>query len=155
MHQDWREGDGGSADQTSRGKITNNGQSELVPQPFTKTRTCGCHQRHGDKGGWMTLRRGRAGGGRRSEPSSLDNAFRSQKCRHFYLFVASGNGLLGVEATDNLKRLDIYLATKWRQPYTRTSRYVKSRITITLVRATHRCIRGSMMTAHRIIIQRL
>ena len=33
-------------------------------------------------------------------------------------------------------------AKKWRQPYSRMCGYVNSRIAITLVRATHRCIRG-------------
>ena len=77
-----------------------------------------------------------------------------QQRRHFSLFVASVDGLLGVEATATLKRLASRLATKWKQPYLKTCGYVKSMIAITLVRATHRCIRGYQVTAHRISVQR-
>ena len=55
------------------------------------------------------------------------------------------NGLLGVEAVATLNRLDSFLATNWKQPYSKTCGYVKSRISITLVRATHRCIQGSQV----------
>ena len=75
------------------------------------------------------------------------------QCRHFSPFVSSIDGLVGVEATATLKRIAIQLAKNWRQPYSRTCRYVKSSIAITLVRATHRCIRGSRVTAHRISTQ--
>ena len=64
-----------------------------------------------------------------------------QQRRHFYPFVASVDGLLGVEATALLKRIASRLATKWRQPYSKTCGYVTSRAAITLVRATHRCLR--------------
>ena len=66
-----------------------------------------------------------------------------QERRHFFPFVASVDGLLGVEATETIKRLASRLATKWKQSYSKTCEYVKSRIAITLVRATHRCIQGS------------
>ena len=59
---------------------------------------------------------------------------------HLSPFVASVDGLLGVEATANLKRIASRLATKWKQFCSKTCGYVKSRIVITLVRATHRCI---------------
>ena len=76
-----------------------------------------------------------------------------QQRRHFYPFFASVDGLLSVEATATLKRIDSRLATKWQQPYLRTCGYVKSRISITLVRATHGCIRGSRVPEHRISMQ--
>ena len=76
-----------------------------------------------------------------------------QKRRQFSPFVASLDGLLGVEATATLKRISSCLATKWRQPYSKTCGYVKSRVAITLVRATHRCLRGSRVPAHRISVQ--
>ena len=69
-----------------------------------------------------------------------------QQRRHFSPFVASNDGLLGVEATATLKRLAIRLATKWRQPYSWMCGYAKISIAITLVRATHWCIRGSRVT---------
>ena len=74
--------------------------------------------------------------------------------RHFSHFFALVDGLLGVEATATLKRLASRLATKWKQSYSKTCGYVKSRIVITFVCATHRCIRGSRVTAHRISVQR-
>ena len=77
-----------------------------------------------------------------------------QQHRHFSLFVASMDGLLGVEATAALKRIAIRLATKWRQPYSKMCGYVKSRVVITLVCATHCCLRGSRVPAHRISVQR-
>ena len=77
-----------------------------------------------------------------------------QQHRHIYPFVASVDGLLGVEAMATLKRLASSLSTKWKQSYSKTCGYVKSRIAITLVRATHRCILGSRVPAHRISVQR-
>ena len=76
-----------------------------------------------------------------------------QQRQHLSPFVASVDGLLGVEATATLKRIASLLATKWRQPYFKTCGYVKNRVSITLVRATHRCLRGSRVPAHRMIIQ--
>ena len=67
-------------------------------------------------------------------------------------FFASVDGLLGVEVTATLKRLASCLETKWRKPYSKTYGYVKSRIAITLVCATHRFIRGSRVLAHQISV---
>ena len=75
--------------------------------------------------------------------------------QHLSPFVAYVDGILGVEASAILKRLAIRLATNWRQPYSRMCVYVKSRITIALVRATHRCIWSSRVLAHKISAQRL
>ena len=77
-----------------------------------------------------------------------------QQCRNFSPFVASVDGLLGVEAMETLKRLASRLATNWKQPYSKTCVYIKSRIAITLVRATHRCVSGYRVPAHRISVQR-
>ena len=77
-----------------------------------------------------------------------------QQRRHFSPFVTSADGLLGVEETATLKRMSSRLATKWRQPYSKTCGYVKSRVAITLVRATHLCLRGSRVPVHRISVQR-
>ena len=59
-----------------------------------------------------------------------------QQRRNFSPFVASLDGMLGAEATATLKRIASRLATKWKQPYSNTCGYVKSRVAITLVRAT-------------------
>ena len=77
-----------------------------------------------------------------------------QQRRHFFLFVALVDGFLGVEATATLKSLASCLTTKWQQPYSKMCGYVKSRIVITLVRATHHCIQGSRVPAHRISVER-
>ena len=77
-----------------------------------------------------------------------------QQRQHFSPFVASVDGLLGVEATATLKKIASRLTSKWKQPYSKTCGYVTSRIAITLVRATHRCIRGSRVPTHRISVQR-
>ena len=76
-----------------------------------------------------------------------------QKRRQFSLFVASVDGLLRVEETATLKSIASRLATKWWQPYSKTCGYVKSRVAITLVRATHRCLRGSHVPANQISVQ--
>ena len=76
-----------------------------------------------------------------------------QHCRHFSPFVSSVDRFLGVETTENLKRLASFLAKKWRKPYSKTCGYAKSRIAITLVRATRRGIWGSRVLAHRISVQ--
>ena len=77
-----------------------------------------------------------------------------QQRRHFSPSVASVDGLLGLDTTAILKRLASCLSTKWKQSYSKTCEYVKSRIAITLVCATHCCIRGSRVPAHRISVQR-
>ena len=76
-----------------------------------------------------------------------------QQRLHFFPFVPSVDGLLGVEAADTLKSIAIRLARKWQQPYSRKCIYAKNSIVITLVQSTHRCIRGSSVSSHRISIQ--
>ena len=74
--------------------------------------------------------------------------------QNFSPFVASVDGHLWVEATATLKRIASRLASKWKQPYSKTCGYVTSRIASTLVRATHRCIKGLRVPAHKISEQR-
>ena len=76
-----------------------------------------------------------------------------QQRQNFSPFVASVDGILGVEAIATLKRIASRLASKWKQPYSKTCGYVKIRIAITLVRATHWCIQGSQVPAHKISVQ--
>ena len=75
-----------------------------------------------------------------------------QQRRHFSIFIASIDGLMGEEATSTLKRIASRLETKWRQTYSRMCGYIKSRATITLVRSTHPCIRGFRVTVHKISV---
>ena len=68
------------------------------------------------------------------------------ECRHFTPFFASVDGLLRVEAEATIKSLASRLRTKWKDPYSHTCRYVKSRLAITLVSSNHHCIRGGQGT---------
>ena len=77
-----------------------------------------------------------------------------QKRQHFSPYVFSVDGLTGVEATATLKRIASCLATKWRQTYSKTCGYVTSRFAITLVCATHHCLRRSRVPSHQISVQR-
>ena len=79
---------------------------------------------------------------------------RLQMSKHFSPFIASVDVLMGVEATLTLKRLASRLATKCLQPYSKTCGYVNSRMVITFVRSTHRCIWRSRVSAHRISMHR-
>ena len=65
------------------------------------------------------------------------------------------DGLLEVEGGATLNRITSRLAMKWKEPYSRTCRYVKSRISITLVRAVHHCIWGDSVPASKISMKRL
>ena len=61
----------------------------------------------------------------------------------------------GAQAMATQKRIASWLAKKWRQYYSRTCGYVKSRVPTTLVRSIHRSIWGSKLPAHKINVQRL
>ena len=75
--------------------------------------------------------------------------------QHFSPLFAPVDRLLGVETTATLKIIASCLVKKWRQSYSRTCFYVKSRDAITLVWATHRCIQGSRVPGHKISVHRL
>ena len=70
--------------------------------------------------------------------------------RHFTPFVLSVDGLLGREAKTFAKRLAVKLAGKWQKPYSQVAGYVKARLGIAAVGATHLCLRGSQVPAHNI-----
>ena len=55
----------------------------------------------------------------------------------FLPFFASVDGLLGVEAGDNLKRISRFAATKCQKTYYLMCRYIKISISVTIVQATH------------------
>ena len=77
-----------------------------------------------------------------------------QQRRHFSPFVTLVERLLGMEETATLKRIASRLTTKWNQSYSKTCGYVKGRIAINLVRATHCCIQVYRVPAHQISVQR-
>ena len=69
--------------------------------------------------------------------------------RHFSPFVVSCDGVLGKEAKVVLQNLAGRLAKKSGKPYSETSNFMKSRMSIAIVRATHLCIRGSRTPTSR------
>ena len=66
-----------------------------------------------------------------------------QKFHHLQPFIISVDGRMIIEAEATLKFLTRQLAAKWRQPYSPTCVYIWSRVAITMMCATHRCIWGS------------
>ena len=74
--------------------------------------------------------------------------------RHFTTRIALVDSLLGIDLEATLKRIASHLAQKWKEPYSRTYGYVKSRVDITLLRATHRCIREGSVPESLIIVTR-
>jgi hypothetical protein len=70
--------------------------------------------------------------------------------RHFTPFVLSVDGLLGREAKTFSKRLAAKLAGKWQKSCSQVCGYVKARLSMAAVRATHLCLRGSRVPAHNI-----
>eukprot|EP00978_Attheya_sp_CCMP212_P033229 scaffold133220_cov26-Attheya_sp.AAC.1 len=61
--------------------------------------------------------------------------------RHITPFVSSTDGLIGKEGQTFTKRLAGLLLDKWRRPYSQVCGYVNARLSIALIRATHRCLR--------------
>jgi len=51
--------------------------------------------------------------------------------------------MFGFEARAFLKRLAKLLAEQWEKPYQTVTGFISARMSIALVRATNRCIRGS------------
>ena len=71
---------------------------------------------------------------------------------HYFPPFFSEDSLICTKAEAILKRLTSRLATKWRKPYYRACGYVRNRISITIVGATHHCIRGSQVPEIRISV---
>ena len=69
--------------------------------------------------------------------------------RHFSPLVVSCDGVLGNEAKVVLQNLAGSLAKKSGKSYSETSNFMKSRMSIAIVRATHLCIRGSRIPTSR------
>ena len=62
--------------------------------------------------------------------------------RHFTPLVFSVDGLRGVEASAASKKLASLLAVKWHRSYSQVCGFVRSRMSLALVRATSRCLRA-------------
>jgi len=63
--------------------------------------------------------------------------------RHFTPFVVSVDGLLGKEAQRVIQTLAGHLAHKSERPYSQVCAFIRARLSIAIVRATHMCLRGS------------
>jgi len=63
------------------------------------------------------------------------------------LAVVSTDEIFGFEARAFLKRLAKLLAEEWEKPYPTVRGFIYARMSIALVRATNRCIRGSRIPA--------
>ena len=67
--------------------------------------------------------------------------------RDFVPFIASCDGLIGPHAKKLLQRIAQELSKKWSQPFSSVTSYVYSRISLSLVRSTYMCLRGSRIPA--------
>jgi len=66
----------------------------------------------------------------------------AQRC-HFTPFIVSADGLLGREADAMVCKLAFTYAEKTDKPYSVVCGFMRNRISIAILRATHRCLRGS------------
>ena len=81
---------------------------------------------------------------------------KKQKCqkkcfehrRTFVPFIVSVDGMFAPEAVNTMKHLAQLLSNKWRLPTSVTLHYVKSRMSVAVVRATNLCLRGTRMKNH-------
>ena len=84
------------------------------------------------------------------EKEKLYAATCSDRRRHFTPLVFSVDGMYGVEATAAIKRAAALLSAKWKRPYSEICGFVRSRISISLVRAAIHCLRGARDPTARI-----
>ena len=66
----------------------------------------------------------------------------ARRC-HFTPLVFSVDGLRGSEANAATKKLASRLAAKWKRTYSEVCGFVRSRLSITLVKTTSLCLRGA------------
>jgi len=63
--------------------------------------------------------------------------------RHFTPLVFSVDGMMGTEAAAASKRLSSTLSKKWKREYSEVCGFVRSRLSVALVRSMSMCIRGA------------
>ena len=61
--------------------------------------------------------------------------------------MVSSDGLVGKEGVSTMRRISAFLSKKWHKSYAQVCGYVKARISISAIRASNRCIRGSRIPA--------
>ena len=69
--------------------------------------------------------------------------------RTFTPLVFSIDGLLGKEAKAATKRLASSLAAKWKRSYSEVCGFVRSQISLALIRSSSRCLRADRNPSHR------
>ena len=70
--------------------------------------------------------------------------------RTFTPLVFSVYGLMGKEATAASKRLASSLAAKWKRSYSEICGFIRSRLSIALIRSSSRCLRADRNPIHRL-----
>jgi hypothetical protein len=85
--------------------------------------------------------------------SVLSNAETAKKAKYaeacqqrrasFTPIIVSVDGALGTEAKAFIKRLSVLLAMKWEKNQATTCSWIRTRLSFSILRATHQCIRGS------------
>jgi hypothetical protein len=83
------------------------------------------------------------------------NTLRLASSRHFTPFLVSTDSFIGEEPKTVMRKLSDRLADKWRKPYSVVSGYVNARMSIAIVRATRRYLRGSRVPNSRMSNRRL
>jgi len=78
---------------------------------------------------------------RRKKAKHLDPCLQQRK--HFTPLVFSVDGVAGREATSAIRNLAKLLSAKWNRAYSHVCGYIRSRLSLSLVRAFALCIRGS------------
>eukprot|EP00957_Ditylum_brightwellii_P033827 2563836-Ditylum_brightwellii.AAC.1 len=75
--------------------------------------------------------------------------------RHFSPFVVSVDGMLGKEAAMVLWQLSRKLAVKWDCPISQATNYVKTTMSLSIVKATNCCLRGSRVRSASMSTRRI
>ena len=69
-----------------------------------------------------------------------------QERTDFTPFVVSVDGLLGREETLYIKQLARHLRDRWEKPISQILNFIHTKLSISILKASHQCIRGSMVT---------
>ena len=85
--------------------------------------------------------------------ADLDSLAQAKKTKHkqacwerradFTPFIVSTDGVIQREGQHFLKRLASRLANKWSKPYSLTMCFVRTQLSLAILRATDHCIRGA------------
>ena len=68
--------------------------------------------------------------------------------KHFAPYVVIVDGALGREAQAFHKALSYYLAKQWECSLSKATQFVTTSMSVAILRALYKCLRGSRVTAH-------